>query len=225
MAVELMLGYRKLEENDVVKEAASGIESVEKLMRILSQAQSPISSSSADSAVDYRAATDAAVSKFKRVISLLGRTRTGHARFRRGPVPSSSPASVAEIHIKQEDERKIYYATPIQQIPPAMSYNPYRKRQDSPAGTINFSYSSAGNASFKSSMTGESEMMSKQQQQQQGTTTSFQLMNHENNSHSNSKPPLSSCSSLKRKCSSDSMAGGKCSGSSAGRCHCSSKKR
>ncbi|KAG8478373.1 hypothetical protein CXB51_028131 [Gossypium anomalum] len=133
MAVELMMSCRngdsfaaKMEEN-AVKEAASGLESVEKLIRLLSQTQqqqqsnsnnqekyqaSSISttSNSLDLEMDCKAEADAAVSRFKRVISLLGRTRTGHARFRRAPVQPN-----------QEQETKVYYATPIQQIPPPVT--------------------------------------------------------------------------------------------------------
>uniref|UniRef100_A0A803NR02 Uncharacterized protein n=1 Tax=Cannabis sativa TaxID=3483 RepID=A0A803NR02_CANSA len=53
----------------------------------------------------------AAVSKFRRVISLLGRTRTGHARFRRAPLPP-------QHNNNNTEPSRVYYATPIQQIPP-----------------------------------------------------------------------------------------------------------
>ncbi|KAF5482305.1 hypothetical protein F2P56_002887 [Juglans regia] len=85
----------KMEEN-AVQEAASGLESVEKLIRLLSQQsqqqhqyQSSSSSSSKpllEMEMDYKAVADVAVSKFKKVLTLLGRARTGHARFRRAPL-------------------------------------------------------------------------------------------------------------------------------------------
>ncbi|KAE8695945.1 putative WRKY transcription factor 7 [Hibiscus syriacus] len=137
-------------EENAVQEAASGLESVEKLISLLSQ--TPQQNNGSDLSMDCKAVADVAVSKFKRVISLLGRTRTGHARFRRAPA-------------NQEPETKaVYNATRLQQIPPL----------------ILRIVSSAG------------------------------------------KPLL--CSSLKRKCSSENMGSGKCSGTS-GRCHCIKKRK
>lgn len=248
MAVELMMAYRndgfaaKMEEN-AVQEAASGLESVNKLIRLLSHqnqeniqssSSSPSSRSSMDIEMDCKAVADVAVSKFKKVISLLGRTRTGHARFRRAPV--ATPFSNAQI--SQENQvpaSKIYYATPIQQIPPpppppsvpnhfhdyssmtVMSKNNgvTNDRKES-STTINFSYSSAGN-SFMSSLTGDT-IDSKQP----SSSSAFQITNLSQVS-SAGKPPLSS-SSLKRKCSSENLGSGKCSGGSSGRCHCSKKR-
>ncbi|KAM2040969.1 hypothetical protein ACFX1X_034976 [Malus domestica] len=107
MAVDFM-GYRntitssntnsfsaKLEEN-AVQEATSGLESVEKLIRLLSQAQQnrhqgKYSLTAMD--IDCRAVADVAVSKFKKVIFLLGRTRTGHARFQQAPFTLSFRSS------------------------------------------------------------------------------------------------------------------------------------
>ncbi|EOX91525.1 WRKY DNA-binding protein 7 isoform 5 [Theobroma cacao] len=197
MAVELMMSYRnsnsfttKMEEN-AVQEAASGLESVEKLIRLLSQTQqqqqqnitnqekyqssSSSTRSSLDLDMDCKAAADVAVSKFKKVISLLGRTRTGHARFRRAPVapPAATNTTtisppVSQNQANQELETKVYYATPIQQIPPPVTYHTHHhqdfltvksgvlERKDS-STTINFSYSSAGN-SFMSSLTGDTDI-------------------------------------------------------------------
>ncbi|XWS29790.1 hypothetical protein CRYUN_Cryun24cG0060600 [Craigia yunnanensis] len=252
MAVELMMNYRnsnsfaaKLEEN-AVQEAASGIESVEKLIRLLSQTQqqqnngsnqekyqsSPITTrSSLDLEMDCKAAADAAVSKFRKVISLLGRTRTGHARFRRAPVAPRAATNTTTIsppvnqnQANQEHEPKVFYATPIQKIPPPVTYHPHHhdfltvksgclERKDS-STTINFSYSSAAN-SFMSSLTGDTDS------KQPSSSSAFQITNLSQVS-SAGKPPLSS--SLKRKCSSENLGSGKCSGSS-GRCHCSKKRK
>ncbi|XVF59368.1 hypothetical protein PTKIN_Ptkin07bG0270100 [Pterospermum kingtungense] len=260
MAVELMTSYRnnsssnnnftsKMEEN-AVQEAASGLESVEKLIRLLSQTQqqqknstssdqekyqsSPISNkSSMDLEMDCKAAADVAVSKFKKVISLLGRTRTGHARFRRAPVAVAVPKTTVSNQNQannnnQDPETKVYYATPIQQIPPPpVTYHhqpPHHhdfltvksaglERKDS-STTINFSYSSAGN-SFMSSLTGDTDS------KQPSSSSAFQITNLSQVS-SAGKPPLSS--PLKRKCSSETLGSAKCSGSS-GRCHCSKKRK
>ncbi|XVF17632.1 hypothetical protein REPUB_Repub10bG0139900 [Reevesia pubescens] len=259
MAMELMMSsYRnsgnsftaKMEEN-AVQEAASGFESVEKLIRLLSQTQqkeqqqntnginlekfqssSPISTrSSLDFEMNCKAAADVAVSKFKKVISLLGRTRIGHARFRKAPVPPpAANTTVNQNQANQEQETKVYCATPIQQIPPPVTtYHPHPhhhdfltvknsgglERKDS-STTLNFSYSSAGN-SFMSSLTGDTDS-----KLQPSSSSAFQITNLSQVS-SAGKPPLSS-SSLKRKCSSENLGSGKCSGSS-GRCHCSKKRK
>ncbi|XP_023545024.1 probable WRKY transcription factor 15 [Cucurbita pepo subsp. pepo] len=202
-------------EPNAVQEAASGLESVEKLIRLLSNAQhhslptstqSPNSTSNSptDFPTDCRAAADAAVSKFKKVISLLGRSRLGHARFRRAPLPLPQP--------------QVLYATPIQQIPPHRHLPAGDlDNNDSLTTTLNFSYSSAHN-SFISSLTGDCDT------KQPSSSSPFQIINLSQVS-SAGKPPLST-SSLKRKCSSDNLGSGKCgAASSSGRCHCSKKRK
>jgi len=90
MAVELM-GFPKMDDQTAIQEAASqGLKSMEHLIRLLSHHhhhhhhQQP-------NRLDCTDITDLTVSKFKKVISLLN--RTGHARFRRGPVRHSSAPS------------------------------------------------------------------------------------------------------------------------------------
>jgi hypothetical protein len=233
MAVELMTGYNnnrtetfttKAEEN-AVQEAASGLESVEKLIKLLSQARhnqyqpsNPNNNNNNPSMEierDCNAVADIAVSKFKRVISLLEKTRTGHARFRKAPLPQTQQIQISET--------PIFNATPLQQIPPSSSTttNLHRsiiQRKDS-SKTLNFSYSSAAN-SFISSLTGAGDTDNKQPSSS-SLAGAFQITNL---SHVSSvgKPPLSS-SSLKRKCSSETLGSGKC-GSSSSRCHCSKKR-
>ncbi|CAI8609299.1 unnamed protein product [Vicia faba] len=237
MAVELMTGYNttktftSIAEQNAVQEAASGLESVEKLIQLLSQARHKYQNSSSSSSFspsnpnnnnnasmeierDCKAVADIAVSKFKRVISLLEKTRTGHARFRKAPLPQTQP------------EQPIFNATPLQQIPPPPTtttttttlHRPIIKRNDS-SKTLNFSYSSAAN-SFISSLTGETD--NKHQPSASSPAGGFQITNL---SHVSSvgKPPLSS-SMMKRKCSSETLGSGKC-GSSSSRCHCSKKRK
>ncbi|KAF7830182.1 putative WRKY transcription factor 17 [Senna tora] len=84
MAVELM-GFPKMEEQKAIQEAASeGLKGMENLVRLLSHQPNLL---------DCTDLTDVTVSKFKRLISLLN--RTGRARFRRAPIPSSSPSSTS----------------------------------------------------------------------------------------------------------------------------------
>jgi len=227
--------FRAQMEENAVQEAASGLESVEKLIRLLSQNQQQqqqqqqyqsSSSSCSKPSMEMEAVADVAVSKFKKVISLLGRTRTGHARFRRGPLGSQSQEKEKPA---ASEPTRVYYATPIQQIPPLSHHhntNQYQygesfvpkngvvERKDS-STTINFSYSSAA-TSFMSSLTGDTDS------KQPSSSSAFQITNLSQVS-SVGKPPLSS-SSLKRKCSSDNLGSGKCAGSS-GRCHCSKKRK
>ncbi|PRQ48045.1 putative transcription factor WRKY family [Rosa chinensis] len=221
MAVDFM-GYRnfsaKLEENAVVQEAASGLESVEKLIRLLSSQQKQEKYHSMD--MDCTAVADVAVSKFKKVISLLGRTRTGHARFRRAPLPFTAPPQESVNPIDSSSTR-VYHATPIQQIPAPVVMHHHGSGMEGTkdsSTTINFSsYSSAATTSFMSSLTGDSDS------KQPMSSSAFQITNMSQVS-SAGKPPLSSAS-LKRKCSSDTLGSGKCGASSSGRCHCSKKRK
>ncbi|KAL3722085.1 hypothetical protein ACJRO7_034442 [Eucalyptus globulus] len=252
MAVELMLGYRndttfsaKMEET-AVKEAASGLESVGKLIKLLSHSQ--IQHAPAQEAPpldldrDCRAVADDAVSKFKNVISLLGRTRTGHARFRRAPVQSA----LDKLPGQHPHQPKIYYATPIQQIPPTPAPVPalplghyggsavisksngvVGERRDS-STTISFSDASfpfgssltADNISGNVNYNNVNERHVVVKQQQCSSSSTFQITS----SSISGKPPLSSSSSLKRKCSSETLGSGRCA-SSSGRCHCSKKRK
>ncbi|XP_076956151.1 putative WRKY transcription factor 7 [Bidens hawaiensis] len=212
MAVDLITGFRNTTtasaETAAVQEAASGLESVQKLIRLLSQSQSH-----QQSATDYEAVADVAVTKFKRVISLLDRptrTLTGHARFRRGPVNSYQSQPVINSQnqndvVLEECETKVYCPTPIQQVPadPAAatgSQPPLMfQRNNSLSKTISFSYSPAVSraSSFVSSLTGDSD----------GKQAS-----------AGGKPPLCSSSCMKRKCNSSENGG-------SGKCHCSKRRK
>ncbi|OIT02229.1 PREDICTED: probable WRKY transcription factor 15 [Nicotiana attenuata] len=229
MAVELMMDYRNtrnctlvtanLEEKTVVQEAASGLESVEKLIRLLSQTQSQQIQQQKqgyleqkNSPMEIEMVADAAVTKFKKVISLLDRNRTGHARFRRAPVASSPCQNPSKDYV----DTKVYSPTPIQQIPLCQQLSLVPK-------TISFSYSpentSRTNSFNISTLTGETES------KQQSSSSAFQITNLSQVSNSAGKPPLSS-SSLKRKCSlSENAVSGKCSTGSSGRCHCSKRRK
>lgn len=265
MAVELMPGFRndsftsKMEDNAVQEAATAGLQSVEKLIRLLSQSQTqsqlqiypdPSSKSSSSSTTEYQAVADAAVNKFKKFISLLDRTRTGHARFRRGPVtnpplqepqqktqknrpvspPLSQPATNL-IHPVEEDKVKsssrIYCPTPIQGLPPLphnhhqLVKNASMERKES-STTINFAAASPVN-SFMSSLTGDTESL-----QPSMTSSGFQITNLSSHVSSAGKPPLST-TSFKRKCSSMDDTAVKCGisggASSGSRCHCPKKRK
>lgn len=244
MAVDLATRYNSLSTkmaDPAVQEAASGLESVNKLIRLLSQSQQPHQQQQFCISDDYNAVANDAVLKFNKVINLLSRARTGHARFRRGPVsvPAAAVPSTSSFFGSQkkepEDELqdynghryhnngnlslgRVYRATPLQQIPPPppppllpkhnrLAMIP-RNTNDSTT-TINFSQSSTP-SSFFSSLTGDSVEDSVKQI---SSSSAFQSI----------KPPISSSSSFKRKCSSSDVAGGKC-GESSGNCHCSKRR-
>ncbi|CAN4082957.1 unnamed protein product [Withania somnifera] len=242
MAVDLMMDYRntrntntttncinfvtKLEEKAVVQEAASGLESVEKLIRLLSQTQPQNIQQQKQgqkmeknkSPMEIEMVADAAVTKFKKVISLLDRNRTGHARFRRAPLAATTTTpSPSNITSKDVVDTKVYSPTPIQQVP-LISYDHYNPMVPK---TISFSYSpemSRTNSFNISSLTGETES------KQHSSSSAFQITNLSSQvTDSAGKPPLSS-SSLKRKYLSENAVSGKCIGSS-GRCHCSKRRK
>ncbi|KAH9297256.1 hypothetical protein KI387_028938 [Taxus chinensis] len=114
MAVQMMVDYSsssnsfaRMDKDADVREAASaGLESMERLIRLLSQQQysSASSSSIVESSrnpcnnqmdMDCTNVADVAVTKFKKVVSLL--SRTGHARFRRGPNANGSQLSTSFV--------------------------------------------------------------------------------------------------------------------------------
>uniref|UniRef100_A0A5B6YRM7 WRKY domain-containing protein n=1 Tax=Davidia involucrata TaxID=16924 RepID=A0A5B6YRM7_DAVIN len=257
MAVELMMGYTndgfraKMEENAVVQEAATaGLQSVENLIRLLSHQQqqhqfqdsSSNPKSTMNAEMDYRVVADVAVNKFKKFISLLDRTRTGHARFRRGPVPPPTPFQQQQqktlesepllqaanhhqtVEVKQGSISRVYCPPSIQRLPPLPQNHHQLVKNGSIEGketatTINFAASSPMSAanSFMSSLTGDTDSL------QPSMSSGFQITNLLQVS-SAGRPPLSSSSSLKRKCSSMDDSAAKCGGSS-GRCHCSKKRK
>ncbi|KAL7117006.1 hypothetical protein ACP275_03G043700 [Erythranthe tilingii] len=240
MAVEMMPGYNltsKMEENAAQEAAAAGLHSVDKLIRLLSHSHHHKSQQpSSAAAADYLAVADVAVDKFKKFISLLDRTRSGHARFRRGPVPNPQPVKIepvpepASAQPPKTEEKdpaagsRIYCPTPIQRLPPLPNHHNHHQlikhgsieRKESSTTTINFS--SPAN-SFISSLTGDTES-----QQPSMSTSGFQITNLSQISSASRPPPPS----FKRKCSSmdDAAAAAKCGGgSSASRCHCPKKRK
>ncbi|KAK9054328.1 hypothetical protein SSX86_025406 [Deinandra increscens subsp. villosa] len=244
MAVDLMDAYRntpflpKTDDDSVQEAAAAGLQSLQNLVGILSsQSQSyqtnttsSSSSSPPPDSTDYIAVADVAVNKFKKFISLLDRNRSGHARFRRGPVPNPPPKSSPSVTPPSINHQisapvpapapasaeKVYSPAPIQQrLPPVPQTNLHRPlansgsfdRKDFPVTTINFAASQA--SSFLSSLTGD-------------TDSGFQITNL--SQVSSASQPNHSSSSLKRKCNSAGDSHTKCANSS-GRCHCSKKKK
>lgn len=203
------------------KEAAkAGFQSIEMLVRILSQQSHKINGE-----IDCRAVADVAVNKFKKFINVLDRNRTGHARFRRGPVTPIYPVHPEPVRSVPQ----IFNSTPVQRLPP-LPHNPILKNgsgdRKEGAKTISFAATaaaspavSAATTSFMSSLTGDTESC-----QPSMSSSGFQITNMSQVSSSIGRPPLSA-GAVKRKCVSiDDTAAGKC-GSSSSRCHCSKKRK
>ncbi|XP_022143033.1 probable WRKY transcription factor 7 isoform X2 [Momordica charantia] len=256
MAVDLMVGFGdaaaatspNMEENaavSAVQEAASaGIQSVENFLRLMSNS----STSPPDPLAAYQAVADSVVNKFKKVISLLDRNRTGHARFRRAPLSTSPPpppklqdpgSSVPQIPAKKHESVsafKVYCPTPspVVRLPP-LPHNPPNTFQTHPntsslllkngsmdrkdsTTTINF----AASPPVSAANSYISSLTGDTESLQPSLSSGFQFT-HMSQVSSAGKPPLSS-SSLKRKCNSMDDSAVKC-GSSSGRCHCSKKRK
>ncbi|XP_039050315.1 probable WRKY transcription factor 7 isoform X2 [Hibiscus syriacus] len=239
MAVELMMGYGgagnsfagKMEETALKEAATAGIQGSEPAMEL-------------------QAVTDKTVNSFKKVISLLGRPRTGHARFRRAPL---SPLE-QERKNQQQDARqtlqkiqelgnsslqvakdqvsafKPFCSTPSRRLP-HLPNNHHQSKSRSvlvpKTGLleINEAPSTITSSSPPPLSAGNSFMSSltgdTDNSMHPSLSSGFKFASP-SHVHSSGKPPLSS--SLKRKCNSMDDAALKC-GSSSGRCHCSKKRK
>ncbi|XP_073134280.1 probable WRKY transcription factor 7 [Henckelia pumila] len=226
MAIDCIPAYAftaKMEENAAQEAAAAGLQSVDKLIRLLSTSNN----FKAEPTPDCRAVVDVAVEKFKKFISILDRCRTGHARFRRGPVqinrekaePGPETAGSPPRASPPADDdtcAKIQHPTPVQRLPPLPHHHHHQQptrngscERKETATTINFG--SPAN-SFR---TGDTDSL------QQSMSSGFQITNMS----SAGRPPLST-SSLKRKCTSVDDSNGKCAdGSTGSRCHCPKKRK
>ncbi|KAL8145224.1 hypothetical protein AgCh_003426 [Apium graveolens] len=224
MTVELMTNNAynfgaKLEHSSVQEAALAGLESVDNLIRMISHSSQHYANNSSSSSsstshetnvTDYRAVTDIAVHKFKTFISLLDKSRTGHARFRRGPV--------VQAQIMKAKNEIVCNPVPVQRVlvAPAVNNQAVKnvsfEKKEHVTNTINFGSIAtslpSSTKSFMSSLTGDTD------------GSGFQITNLS----SGSRPPVST-SSFKRKCSSSmDNSAARCSGSS-GRCHCPKKSR
>lgn len=240
----------KMEENSVQEAASAGMQSIGEFIKLLSrsgqvpsqqhrqyQESTPSSATNVEPDKEIKFAAEVAVNNFKKVISLLDRPRTGHARFRRAPVVSAphqkeekvqfqepaGPSVQSTKHLSKEQVSafKVYCPTPVHRLPPlphqVHKSNPNSMvvtKSDHVPSSVNFSASATN--SFISSLTGTA---GDTDSRQPSFSSGFQFTAPS----SAGKPPLSS-SSLKRKCNSMDDAALKC-GSSSGRCHCSKKRK
>ncbi|XP_022752395.1 probable WRKY transcription factor 7 [Durio zibethinus] len=265
MAVELVMGYGrgnsfvgKMEETALKEAATAGIQGVEELIRLMSKSQQlynrdasfkTSSPSGSEPTMEIQAVTDKTVNSFKKVISLLGRPRTGHARFRRAPLSplrreekqrqqdsqqprkkiQESGTSSVQVSKDQVSAFKPFCSTPCHRLPP-LPHN-HQQSKSSPLlvaktgllerneATSNINFSSSPTLSGGNSFM--SSLTGDNDSMQPSLSSGFQFTSP---SHvpTSGKPPLSF--PLKRKCNSMDDAAVKCR-SSSGSCHCSKKRK
>ncbi|KAJ4701707.1 putative WRKY transcription factor [Melia azedarach] len=272
MAVELMMGYgcgdsftsaAKMEDNAVQEAASAGMQSIGEFIRLLSRSQVPdeqqrqyqeatSSSTNLEPDKEIKVAAEVAVNNFRKVISLLGRPRTGHARFRRAPVnpppPPPPPPPVIphkeQKHVQeagpsvqsanhrskeQASAFKVYCPTPVHRLPPLPhNHHSHQVHKTPMVGTKSgFTERNDGpgtiNFSASPQISATNSFMSSLTGDTDSIQPSFSSGFQFTTPSSAGKPPLSS-SLLKRKCNSMDDAALKC-GSSSGRCHCSKKRK
>ncbi|XP_042442081.1 WRKY transcription factor WRKY51-like isoform X1 [Zingiber officinale] len=200
------MGYWKRDEQAAVGEAvAAGLRSLERLVLQLSHHQPP---------PDCREITDQTVVRFKQVISVLN--RTGHARFRRVPLPAIAPAAV-EASVSQD----IAPETP----PLTGTTAPQAATLDftNPKEHFNASAMMSGSSSsFLSSLTGGDGSVTRKlasgssvRVPAAGATVAVSAR----------KPPLASSNKRKQPADHCHHDDGAKATASAGRCHCTKKSR
>ncbi|CAL5030206.1 unnamed protein product [Urochloa decumbens] len=125
MAVDLMGCYAPRRANDqlaIQEAAAAGLRSLELLVSSLStQAAAP--PKAAQQQQPFGEIADQAVSKFRKVISILD--RTGHARFRRGPVESSPAVAPVVAAPAPPPAAPLPHVAPISVAQPAPAPAPH----------------------------------------------------------------------------------------------------
>ncbi|KAM0896980.1 hypothetical protein ACQ4PT_022861 [Festuca glaucescens] len=220
MTMDLMGRYGRAEEQVAIQEAAAaGLRGMEHLILQLSRTGTTEDGSSSETpgqaphqppqqAVDCREITDMTVSKFKKVISILNH-RTGHARFRRGPVVAQSQGpSVSEPAPASLSSRPV--TLDFGSRTAAAGYGMSSK-------DAGYSVSAASSSFLSSVTTGEGSVSN-------GRGGSS-LMLPPPPSASCGKPPLASAAAgPKRKCH-DHAHSENVAGAAGGRCHCSKRRK
>ncbi|KAK2660233.1 hypothetical protein Ddye_006766 [Dipteronia dyeriana] len=277
MAVELMMGYgcggdsfptsAKMEENAVIEAASAGMQSIGEFIRLLSRSQvsdqqqqqqryqEASSSSNLEPEKEIKVAADVAVNNFKKVISLLGRPRTGHARFRRAPVNPTPVVSMKQeknVHeagpsnqstntnhqsnnSEQVSAFKVYCPTPVHRLPP-LPHNHYHQVHKTPPSmavnkNVGFIESNDAQATINFSASPQISAATSFISSLTGDTDSIQPslssgFQFTTPSHVSSVgKPPLSSNLQKRKCNSMDDASLNKCGSSSGRCHCSKKRK
>lgn len=164
--------------------------------------------------IDCREITDFTVGKFKKVISILN--RTGHARFRRGPVSCSTTNTTTATSAPVVSQ--VLPSNPslvIPQKPLTLDFTKPTLVKSTPnySETSTSQFTTSNTSSFMSSITGEGSVSNGKQFSSLFATPAP--------TNSSGKPPLSS--SCRKRCHEhDSLSAKYSSGS---RCHCSKKRK
>nr|UUJ75496.1 transcription factor WRKY11 [Polygonum cuspidatum] len=228
MEIQLPGSYSKNTAEDderlaIQEAAASGLKSMELLIRLLSDPDSNHRRHHhgyLQPQIDCKDLADATVGSFKRLISALN--RTGHARFRRVPISDSSspppppPTSNKSFLQPSPQALTLDFTKPNHPLPAASKFPDF----SSAGASVSQSFSlSSANSLFMSSITCEGSVSNgKQFGGLNGSSSSLFLS-------SAVKPPISSSSTISRRCHDSDEFSGKVSGSSSTRCHCSRKRK
>ncbi|CAA0370918.1 unnamed protein product [Arabidopsis thaliana] len=222
MTVDIMR-LPKMEDQTAIQEAASqGLKSMEHLIRVLSNRPE-------ERNVDCSEITDFTVSKFKKVISLLN--RSGHARFRRGPVHSPPSSSVPPpVKVTTPAPTQISAPAPVSFVQANQQSVTLDFTRPSVFGVkskssevVEFakeSFSVSSNSSFMSSAITGDGSVSKGSSIFLAPAPAVPVT-------SSGKPPLSGLPYRKRCFEHDHSEGfsGKISGSGNGKCHCKKSRK
>nr|VDD40762.1 unnamed protein product [Brassica oleracea] len=226
MAVDLMR-FPKMDDQKAIQEAASqGLQSMEHLIRVLST-----NPPERNNNVDCSEITDFTVSKFKTVISLLN--RTGHARFRRGPV--ASPQKHQSQIAKPEAAPVVVSqpSRPTAKLLPAVVAAP----SSQPSITLDFTKPTVFGSSSKSSdmdfakenfsVSLNSSYMSSAITGDGSVSKGSSIFLASQPVNSSGKPPLAG-HPYRRRCAEHEHSenfSGKISGSGHGKCHCKKSRK
>lgn len=206
------MSYRTNGTNAEQEVANYGLQTVEKLIAIFSHQTQHQTLSPHGQTDNHALITGSAVTEFKKIISSLDRTRTGHARFRKAPLAKTREAE-SSGKAEPGPVSTASCPAPVHSLPPVpqnrspvLKHGPAERKEST--ATIDFSETS----SFVSSVT---------------TLPGFRIT-EPSTVTSASRQPASS-PSLKRKCASVEgpvslkSTPSKCGGSSEN-CHCPKKR-
>ncbi|OAY74494.1 putative WRKY transcription factor 11 [Ananas comosus] len=228
MTVDLM-GYAKMDEQMAIQEAAAaGLRSLERLVHQLSR-RGP------SEPFDCKEIADQTVSKFRKVISILD--RTGHARFRRGPVPVRVPVQQQTLD-EPRSQSQPQPQTPTLAPPPSIAPPP-PPPPPPPPQTLNLDFTKPSPAAARSGHAKEGFSISAPISSATSSFFSSLSAGDPSVTKGNGNPLLGAAAAAaagkpppppppyKRKCpdhSAAASAGATKPSASASRCHCSNKR-
>ncbi|CAK9196535.1 unnamed protein product [Sphagnum troendelagicum] len=207
---QLFLLEKRKRDYEVQVAAKKGIDNAKRLLQILSQQQQPRSSHGDEE--ERHSAAGIAVSMFQKVVTLL--SRTGHARFKSSPQNPAIAGDDSQQQQKQQQQQLHVAVAPIGFIPTRSLENNSVSSSGPPLSTTTKSGFSAVSMDGSGATTNNNNNV-------QQTSSSLPAAGPQPQhaiSHTSTKK--------KKKCSatSEENGGGK-SCASAGRCHCSKRRK